>query len=338
MSFFSKCVRFTGEIGLYQLARLLTRRQPKLLMYHHFSNSGDKVNTGVDSFEQQLQYIKKYYRPVTVSQLASEYYQSNKAQPNSIAITVDDGYLDFYEYAFPLLKKYNIPATFYVATGFVSGKQWLWTDQLHWLFETMGDARPEVKLENFYMPAASDYNCDWQQCSYQLNGHLLTLPEAEKWEIIYQLASDWQLEIPSLAVGPYRACTLQQLAEMQAFGIEIGGHTVSHPSLGRVSSGRARDEIKGCYTYLQENLGDLKRSFCYPNGTKEDYTKEVKSISDSAGFSCAVTAFSDVHAMEDRWEIRRSCGGDNLFQFYKAISGVEWLGYKIRSVLRRIRS
>lgn len=58
MSFFSKCVRFTGEIGLYQLARLLTRRQPKLLMYHHFSNSGDKVNTGVDSFEQQLQYIK----------------------------------------------------------------------------------------------------------------------------------------------------------------------------------------------------------------------------------------------------------------------------------------
>lgn len=338
MSLFSKCIRFAGDIGLYQLARFLTRSQPKLLMYHHFSESGDKVNTGIESFERQLQYISKYYRPVTVSQLADEYYRDNKVKPNSVAITVDDGYLDFYEYAFPLLKKYNIPATFYVATGFVSGEQWLWTDQLHWMFEEMGDGRPEISLNDFIMPAASNDDVDWQQRSYQLNGYLLTLPETEKWRVIHQLASEWKLVIPKKAVGPYRGCSLEQLAEMQEFGIEIGGHTVSHPSLGRVSSAIAKEEIDNCYKYLKENLGESNRSFCYPNGTKSDYTEDVKSISKAVGFSCAVTAFSDVKDMNDQWEIRRSCGGDNLFQFYKVVSGVEWLGYQIRHIINKLRT
>lgn len=346
MSAISKMIRWAGHKGLYALARVITRRQPKLLMYHHFSEQGNAVCTSREHFREQVAYIAKYFRPVTVSQLASEYYDSdtpfgNGASANTVAITVDDGYLDFYEVAFPILKEFKVPATFYVTTGFVEGEHWLWTDQLHWLFETKGDLAPAIELpkmefeKGFSMPSAKDDARSWVERSYALNAYLLTLDNDRKWQVIDQLAKTWELNIPMRAPGIYRACSLEQLKEMQDWGVEIGGHTVAHPSLGRVSVQEAEKEIVTCYKYLERNLGVEPRSFCYPNGTPEDYCPAVKLITQRSGFSAAVTAFADSIGLMDRFAIRRNSGGDDLFQFFKAINGVEMLGHHCRGSCRK---
>lgn len=330
MSFVSKVIRFAGHKGLYALARLLTRKQPKILMYHHFAEHGDAVCTSVASFREQLQYIAKHYRAVTVSQLAQEYYDQGAVPPHTIALTIDDGYLDFYQYAFPLLKEFNIPATFYVTTGFVDGQHWLWTDQLHWMFETLADNCPAITLGNFSMPAATDDNRSWVQRSYALNGYLLTLDNNQKWKIIEELAASWQLEIPAQAPGMYAACNLEQLREMQDFGIEIGGHTVNHPSLGRVSLAEAEFEINESLQFLNQYLGESPRSLCYPNGQPGDYNEAIKSLAKNLGYSCAVTAFSDSKGFRSRFSIRRHSAGNDCFQFYKSISGVETIAQGLR--------
>lgn len=335
MSFVSKVIRFAGHKGLYALARLLTRKQPKILMYHHFAEHGDAVCTSVASFREQLQYIAKHYRAVTVSQLAQEYYDQGAVPANTIALTIDDGYLDFYQYAFPLLKEFNIPATFYVTTGFVDGSQWLWTDQLHWMFETLGDKCPEIVLDNLKMPAAIDDSRSWVQRSYALNGYLLTLDNDEKWRIIHRLAQEWGLVIPERAPGIYAACNLEQLREMQEFGIEIGGHTVSHPSLGRVPLAQAETEIQQSLQFLNTNLGVKARSFCYPNGQPEDYNNVIKKITQDAGYSCAVTAFSDGFPYSDRYAIRRQAAANDCFQFYKATAGTELISHQLKASCRK---
>lgn len=331
MPLISNMIRQLGPWGLYALARFLTRRQPKLLMYHHFAKKLDSVNTGIESFEKQLIYIKRHFRPVTATQLAAEYYSDKGIEANTICITVDDGYLDFYEHAFPLLKKYEIPATLYVASSFVDKQKWLWTDYLHWLFELSGSQRPAVELEEFTIPAAITDEQSWMQRSYQLNGYLLTLPDEKKWAILRQLTDDWGLEVPDQAQCVYRACNISQLREMQMAGIEIGGHTVNHPSLGRVSLGVAKQEITDCFQWLQDNLGKQPRSFCYPNGQPEDYSSDIKKLVADSGFTCAVTAFSDSLGMSDRWAVRRNCGGGNLFHVKKVLNGTEWLGDVFRS-------
>ena len=335
MNVLSKAVAFAGHKGLYALARLLTRRQPKILMYHHFAKHGDAVCTSVASFRRQLEYISRHFRAVTVSQLVKEYYELGRVPANTIALSIDDGYVDFYETAFPLLKAFNIPATFYVTTGFINGSEWLWTDQLHWMFETLGEKGPAVELAGFSLPPAAHDSRSWSQRSYALNGYLLTLENNKKWEIISQLESKWCLTIPKTAPGMYAACNLQQLQEMQDFGIEIGGHTVSHPSLGRVSVNESDREITECMRFLSSHLGEKTRSFCYPNGTPIDYNNSIKAQVKRVNFSAAVTAFSDSQVFNDRYAIRRFAAGNELFQFYKAISGVEWLGHCVRKTCRK---
>lgn len=86
-----------------------------VLMYHHLlkntSRSGDYVITP-DQFEADLQEIQaRNYTPITFAQLNAYYEGSQPLPEKPILITFDDGYETVYEYAFPLLQKYNMPAS-----------------------------------------------------------------------------------------------------------------------------------------------------------------------------------------------------------------------------------
>ncbi len=65
--------------------------------------------------------------------------------PYSIAITIDDGYRDFYETARPVFGAYGLPVTVYAVTDFVDGKLWLWVDQVHYAFQHT--TQPALRME-----------------------------------------------------------------------------------------------------------------------------------------------------------------------------------------------
>ena len=102
----SRWVKIVGEAGGYALSRAITARRPRILMYHRFSRLPERGYVSVEEFEWQVRYIARHLNPVTVSQIASSLYGSHELPRNSVAITVDDGYQDFYSIAWPILKKY----------------------------------------------------------------------------------------------------------------------------------------------------------------------------------------------------------------------------------------
>jgi peptidoglycan/xylan/chitin deacetylase (PgdA/CDA1 family) len=81
--------------------------------------------------------------------------------------------------------------------------------------------------------------------------------------------------------------TWEQLAEIQAAGVECGGHTHTHPQLDTISLARARNEITQCKKILEDHLGQEVRSFAYPYGY---HTNAVKQAVQDAGYTsaCAV--------------------------------------------------
>jgi peptidoglycan/xylan/chitin deacetylase (PgdA/CDA1 family) len=252
--------------------------------------------------------------------------QGKQTPNNSIVLTVDDGYRDFYEVAYPVLKKHGVPATLYVTSGFVNEELWLWPDQITWLLNSVSEINKTIELgeintKNIELTTVNDSNR--RQIWSQVIAYLLSVDDKKKHEWIAHFAEQLGKPLPERAPSEYAACSWQQLTEMQQNGIEIGGHTHTHPSLGQVSDEQLRAELDVCMQFLDEKLGKQHRDFCYPNGHPSDYNDNVKKITQEVGFKSSVTAFYDSLGTQDLFEMRRHTASEEWFQFCKSSNGVE---------------
>lgn len=330
MKLFSKIIRQIGPLGVYAMAQRVTASVPKILMYHRFSEVSRPGFTSGEHFARQLDYLQEHFTVISIVELVKALENEAQLPANAVVVTIDDGYEDFYSIAFPLLKARGLPATLFVTTGFVNSDLWLWPDQVDWILNQADEVSHSINIDGLKLDSAR--LTDSLRPGYWgiVIDYLLSVPDIKKHQIIAQLARQLGVILPVNVPVEYRACNWDQLLEMQGSGIEIGGHTVTHPSLGRVSLEQARTEIEQCGQMLSENLGQRLRPFCYPNGTVHDFNDEVKEIVAQSGFAAAVTAFDDCLCVSDRYAIRRFPCGDDMFQFYKSVSGVQHLGNVIR--------
>ncbi len=107
------------------------KEQVIVLLYHRVANvqeSWELQAVPPDEFEKQLVYLKKYYHVISLKTFVDALKNGFDRLPvkhgrRFVVITFDDGFKDNYTNAFPLLKKYQVPATFYVSTGFIENLQ-----------------------------------------------------------------------------------------------------------------------------------------------------------------------------------------------------------------------
>lgn len=330
MSAFSRIVKLSGSIGAYQIARVLCKKEPRILMYHRFSSSPCTGHASQEFFQRQVMYIKNSFSPLTVSEMIQDYHLGSNVKDHVVSITVDDGYRDFYDFAFPILKAAGVPATVYVTTGFIDKTVWLWPDRVRYILENTTEIAEPFSILGLQLCSGhlDDENKD--DLNYKINSYLLTVPEHKKNEIINKVAVKCGVSLPAVPPERFAPMTWEQLREIQAAGIEVGGHTVTHPSLGHVDDFQCLEEIKVCKERLDSELGVRPRSFCFPNGQKSDYKEYTKNVVREAGFIGAVTAFPDRNGVRNQYEMRRHVGGDDMFQFYKSVSGLEYFGKIVR--------
>ncbi|MCH8505576.1 MAG: polysaccharide deacetylase family protein [Ectothiorhodospiraceae bacterium] len=320
----TRLVQLAGPMGLYSVARRLTRNHPRILMYHRFSGEPQPGHVSAARFEEQVRYIARHHHPMALGELITHLREVRPVPAHTLVITVDDGYADFHDVAWPILKKHGVPATLFVTTGFVDRELWLWPDQVAWLLEQAPEIPEQLQLRDASIPTAGNA---WQS----LINHLLTLPDQAKHEMIQRLAEQLQTTLPSEAPAAYASCTWDQLRRMQDEGLEVGGHTHTHPTLPKVEHENLPGEIHFCRERLQAELGDQPRPFCYPNGQPADFSMPVRNAVEGAGFTGAVVAYADETPHGDLYALRRHSSSANMFQFYKACSGLEWAGMRLRS-------
>src|SRR5882724_2395539 len=96
--------------GGVRVVRWLNRRNLRILMYHRFTTRA--------ALERQCAHIREHYNPISLTRAAESLRGGNPLPERAVAITVDDGYRDFHDIAFPVFSAYQIPATVYVVTRF----------------------------------------------------------------------------------------------------------------------------------------------------------------------------------------------------------------------------
>ena len=132
----SRLVRAAGPMGLYQLAWRLSRQRPRIFMYHRFAEQDTTHKLGRETFRAQIKLIKRCCRIVTMGELAEILRDRPEAAAELAVITVDDGYRDFHDHAWPVLREEGVPATFFPVTGFLDRELWLWPDLVQFALDT----------------------------------------------------------------------------------------------------------------------------------------------------------------------------------------------------------
>ncbi|HMN28116.1 MAG TPA: polysaccharide deacetylase family protein [Caldilineaceae bacterium] len=317
MSVTSITARFPIRYYLGKLRAKVQRRfsaRAAILMYHRvFDTRTDPWSLCVKpaNFAAQLQVLEQGFCVLPLAELVAA-QQTGCLPDRAVAITFDDGYVDNLLYALPLLEQAQLPATFFIASGYVGEQREFWWDELERYLLQPGPLPAQLSLtirgerlcwsldETAGDSATGETDRGgeklWQSplrsrpaLYYSLWQRLYPLPHQERQELLAVIANWAGVRLEGRP--SHRAMTQ---AELRRFAqhplVTIGGHTVTHPALAAHDVSTQRQEIFANKENLEQLLGQPMTSFSYPHG---DFTTETAALVREAGLSHACTVVAE---------------------------------------------
>jgi peptidoglycan/xylan/chitin deacetylase (PgdA/CDA1 family) len=287
-------------------SRLHRRRsQPVVLMYHRVASvRHDPWGLAVEPhhFEEQIAYLKEHRTPMSMGELVHS-LGTNSLPANAVAITFDDGYRDNLVNAKPVLAKYGVPATVFLATGYVDSTSPFWWDELATM--VLESAHPSQRMEvcagepialEWGEPEALDLTGTWraadgprtkrQQCYLALWSKVQRATVEERDRVMRSLRQSFETISAPLAM-PMSSVEITSLLADDV--VKIGAHTVEHVALTSLSQSESRREIgesgRACSVLSDTPVA----GFAYPYGDVDLETRENVTL---AGFGWACTTRS----------------------------------------------
>lgn len=282
-----------------------------VLMYHRVAELQSdvwEIAVTPQKFEQQLQVLKNWGTVIPLAELADAVYRKS-VRKNSIAITFDDGYRDNYTLAKPLLEKYNLPATFFIASGNLGTSNEFWWDELEELIlytsplpallsiaigtekvqfslegeETVDDSIRQKQQQ--YKACQQDPPTKRASLYYLLWQLLKPLPAAEQQKELQQLRS-WA-GVQKAQRQQYACMTREELNDLSKSPLfHIGAHTVTHPALAGHPFDYQKRELEENKNFLEAVTGKEVRLLAYPFGS---YNSDGMQLAENLHFTAAVT-------------------------------------------------
>jgi len=319
--------RMTGTFAVF---RAMNRRRLLVLTYHRFTDSPCPGRMSAADLATQLDYLASHYTVLPLSRVERYLREGQRLPPATAAITIDDGYADFHDIAWPILRQRKLPATVFVVTDFVDRKCWIWTDKARYLMARVDGI--SIDVAGARIDAAFTSDGARRAAASRINAVLKSQPDEVKDIEIDRIAAQCRITLPDTPPADDASCSWAQIREMEATGIDIGSHTVTHPILTRVPADRLRRELEGSRNRLEEMLGHPVDLFCYPNGA---YNHIVRDAVVRAGYRLAVTSDSGLNAATvDPLALRRIQNEEeDLTHFIQSASGFE----EAKNALRRRR-
>jgi peptidoglycan/xylan/chitin deacetylase (PgdA/CDA1 family) len=236
----------------------------------------------ISAFDQQISLLKKFFSFYTLEK-AIDLLATNSLPTNAAVITFDDGYRDNFTNALPILLKHGLPATFFVTTEFIGGGC-MWNDRV---IHTLVDSKEEALI----LPHLSEGIVLLGDTENRKRLALNLLSKIK--HLDYQHREDAVAEIIQIAGGTVPSDIMMSIDEVIALrdaGMEIGGHTNTHPILTKLSEASSLNEMAIGKEILEGWLKEPVRTFAYPNGKpKIDYSNCHVQAAKTLGFKGAVS-------------------------------------------------
>jgi peptidoglycan/xylan/chitin deacetylase (PgdA/CDA1 family) len=293
-----------------------------IITYHRILEHHDPLlepEPDIETFTWQMETLAASFNVLTLPD-AIIAIRENKVPPRAVCITFDDGYRSCHDIALPILTRLRLPATVFVTTGFLD-EGTMWNDRIIEAVRRLPEGSLDLREVGLGLHMMSG-PADRKDIAQKINDASKYLPAKTRIRAIERLEA-----LTENASSSSLMLTREMIANLAKNGIEIGGHTVTHPILTKLSDEDARYEIEENKRVLEDIIGKPIQLFAYPNGKIDaDFDQRHVQMVKDAGYSAAfTTAFGTATKTTDFFQIPRSRPWD-ITPFIFSMRLLFWLG------------
>ena len=244
----------------------------------------DELRVSPEFFETFLREQQKRLDFISINDIHARMSNKQHSDKHFCIITFDDGYEDNYTYAYPILKKLNIPFVIYVSAGLANDPAPMWNYPL--IIERIVKKNDELNI------GGQKYVCNTleqkNETFLKLKGLLFSLPYAHLQEEFKRLFAEYLTDNVFLR----NTLTWEQIIELSKDPLcTIGSHTMSHCRLTITDSVSLQYELGESKNLLEQHIGKPVTHLSYPYGWKSDVSAEAISFARKVGYKTALRSF-----------------------------------------------
>lgn len=305
----------------------------KIFLFHRINPKDDDFWSPMPpkQFERTLKYLKRRFKIVSLEEILNKELKNTTNNQPLAAVVFDDGYKDFLDFAYPILKKMDIPSSMYIVTDSVNKGMPPWTYMLDFSF-----AKTKVlslNIDTDILPShlkLTEWKSDKERIAYgkALKPFLKKLSNRDREGIFNQVIKDFNdIEFPEDLMLSW-----EEIKYLHNNGVTIGSHSVTHPLLGSIKKEEEIEhELKTSFNIIEKEIGK-PLSISYPIGS---YNEVVKKIAQKVGYKYGLAVNHTIYDsnINDNYEIPRiDVYTENYYKSILRMSGI--LG-KIKSILKK---
>lgn len=268
-----------------------------IVMYHYvrdLKNSRFPKIKGLELslFIEQIEYLNKHYRIITMEELIGAIDNNSELPPRSVLLTFDDAYIDHYLHVFPILEKNKLQGSFFPPVKAITEHQVLDVNKIHYILASAENKQAIIadifKQLDIYR---NDYNLQEKDFYFQ---KLAIASRFDTKEVIFikrllqvELEEELRNIITNYLFRKYVSndepafsrelyMTLEQITCMKRNGMHIGNHGYDHCWLASVPKEKQEFEIDRSVEFIREIGGNQSSwTMCYPYGSYNDDTISI---------------------------------------------------------------
>ncbi len=297
-----------GAVRALSAVRPRFSRMVTILAYHRVLDVPDEdrfpfdlelVSASVAAFERQMAFLKAHYTPITFATLLGHLDRGEAPPRGSAIVTFDDGFVDNYSHAFPVLRRLGIPATIFLATGYLDRGETFWYERLS--HAVMTTRATSVRVPGAQAHAIGPDARSRRRVIPALLRWLKRAADEERRQVLADLLRQLAPEVDCDADPRSGPMTWDQVREMSRAGIEFGSHSVDHPVLSKVDGTRLAVELEASKARIEAELGKAVQVIAYPVGGEEAFDERVRTAVRAAGYRFGVSYIAGVDSPA-RWD------------------------------------
>ncbi|MBL7716942.1 MAG: polysaccharide deacetylase family protein [Bdellovibrionales bacterium] len=317
--------RLMGVTGFHRVMKTAHSGHLTIFNYHRIKDDSPNFKTDFDDevfgpsvsqLEEQLKWLKRNTTVISEDELLESLRKKTRLPKHATMVTFDDGYVDNFTHALPVLSALRIPAIFYIPAQVMNDRSLGWWDHISYLLKKTH--KSEILLRGIRLRLSD--------CRERAGQPLFEVMKLQSFQetssLVEELSQVCEVPIASHDICSSQLMTWDHLRSAIKQGITIGSHSNTHRVLATLPLATQLEELRSSKYTLENTLSISVKTLAYPIGGYEHFSIETMDMAKQLGYEAAFTftnEINDLDAIHPFW-IRRISPPENLLLFQGAIS------------------